>query len=139
MVASLLFAVAGLCVSAYLTYAHYNASVVLACPNTGVINCAKVTSSAQSSLLGIPVALLGLLFYVAMVVLCLPQAWARAELTLVRLGATILGVLFVFYLVYTELFTLDAICLWCTSVHVITFILFCIVAFATAVDPRRLR
>jgi uncharacterized membrane protein len=31
------------------------------------------------------------------------------------------------YLVYTELFTLDAICLWCTSVHVITFLLFALV------------
>lgn len=28
------------------------------------------------------------------------------------------------YLVYVELFRVDAICLWCTAVHVLTFLLF---------------
>ncbi len=47
-----------------------------------------------------------------------------------------LGVGFVAYLVYTELFTLDAICLWCTAVHVITLGLFAVIALGTAaVDP----
>ena len=36
------------------------------------------------------------------------------------------------YLVYTELFTLDAICLWCTGVHVITFLLFALIVFSAA-------
>jgi uncharacterized membrane protein len=138
VVVSLLLSLAGLGISTYLTIAHYNTGVVLSCPNTGVINCAKVTSSAQSSLLGIPVALLGLLFFVGMTVLCLPQAWARERLILVRLGAAATGILFVFYLVYAELFILDAICLWCTSVHVVTLLLFGTILFATAVDPRRL-
>jgi uncharacterized membrane protein len=42
--------------------------------------------------------------------------------------------LFVLYLVYTELITLNAICLWCTSVHVITFALFALVVFGYAAD-----
>jgi uncharacterized membrane protein len=40
--------------------------------------------------------------------------------------------LFVLYLIYTELFTLDAICLWCTTVHVITFLLFGLIVFSAA-------
>jgi uncharacterized membrane protein len=33
----------------------------------------------------------------------------------------------VLYLVYAELFIIHAICLWCSSVHVLTFIIFCLV------------
>jgi uncharacterized membrane protein len=40
---------------------------------------------------------------------------------------------FVLYLIYTEIFTLNlTICLWCTSVHVLTFALFGLVVFAAA-------
>jgi uncharacterized membrane protein len=42
----------------------------------------------------------------------------------------------VVYLVYAELFLVDAVCLWCTVVHVLTVALFAVVALATAVgDP----
>jgi uncharacterized membrane protein len=37
----------------------------------------------------------------------------------------------VLYLVYTELFTLDALCLWCTAVHAITFLLFVVTLVGT--------
>jgi hypothetical protein len=66
----------GLGVSLYLTVAHYTTSVTLACPDTGLVNCEKVTTSPQSVLFGtVPVALLGLAFYVAMVAMHTP--WAR--------------------------------------------------------------
>jgi uncharacterized membrane protein len=41
----------------------------------------------------------------------------------------------VLYLIYTELFTLDAICPWCTSVHVITLLLFVLVVSTGAARP----
>ena len=37
--------------------------------------------------------------------------------------------MFVLYLIYTELFTIGAICVDCTSVHIITFLLFCLLIF----------
>jgi uncharacterized membrane protein len=128
--------VAGLLVSAYLTVEHYSASTTLACPNTGVVNCQKVTTSAQSSFLGAPVALLGLLFFVAMVAATLPAVWRWTwpAVRYTRVGLTVLGVGFVIYLIYAELFLLDAICLWCTAVHVLTFALFAVVALGTAGD-----
>ena len=118
-VAAPLLCLAGLGVSLYLTIAHYNAKVILACPETGIVNCAKVTQSPQSAILGVPVALLGLLYFVAIGPLHLPAAW-RSESGLVRrarVGAAVAGILMVLYLIYTELFTLDALCLWCTAVH----------------------
>jgi uncharacterized membrane protein len=39
---------------------------------------------------------------------------------------------FVLYLLYTELFTLNAVCLFCTIVHIITFLLFGLIVFSFA-------
>ena len=132
-VAAPLLCLAGLGVSLYLTIAHYNAKVILACPETGIVNCAKVTQSPQSAILGVPVALLGLLYFVAIGPLHLPAAW-RSESSLVRrarVAAAVAGILMVLYLIYTELFTLDALCLWCTAVHAITFLLFVVTLIGT--------
>jgi uncharacterized membrane protein len=41
----------------------------------------------------------------------------------------------VFFLVWAELFRIDAICLWCTAVHVITVVLFGVLVFAAALTP----
>lgn len=127
---SLLLTIAGIAVSTYLTIAHYTSPNVLACSSSGTINCERVTTSAQSTFLGIPVALLGLLWFVAMAVLCLPTAW-RASSPLVhwaRLLGAVAGVGFALWLVYAELFIIDAICLWCTVAHLLAFALFVLVA-----------
>jgi uncharacterized membrane protein len=128
----LLLACGGLGVSTYLTIAHYGSSVTLACPDTGVINCEKVTTSSQSVIFGVPIAVIGLAFFAAMVVMNLPRAW-RCPSSIVRsarIGLAAFGVVFALYLVYTELFTIHAICLWCTSVHVTAFLLFVVALFA---------
>ena len=81
-----------------------------------------------------PVAVLGLAFYVLMAAITSPWAW-RANwpvIRWVRLGSVAVGMVFVLYLIYTELITLNAICLWCTSVHVITFLLFGLIVFSAA-------
>jgi uncharacterized membrane protein len=126
--------VAGLAVSVYLTVDHFTTRSVLACPATATVNCAKVTTSSYASVLGIPVALYGLVFFVAMVALTLPYAWRDPRLRTVRLGAAVVGVAFVVYLVGAELFGVGAICLWCTAVHVITVAIFAVLAFAMALE-----
>ena len=60
-IATLLLGVAGLGVSVYLTIAHFDTHVALACPKSQTFNCETVTTSAQSHIVGIPVAMLGLL------------------------------------------------------------------------------
>jgi uncharacterized membrane protein len=135
---TLALSLGGLGVSLYLTVAHYTTPVTLSCPDTGIFNCEKVTTSPESVLFGIfPVAVIGLAFYVFMVAVNSPWAW-RAHwpaLRWARLGALAAGVAFVLYLIYTELFTLDAICPWCTSVHVITLLLFVLVVSTGTVRP----
>jgi uncharacterized membrane protein len=122
----------GLALSAYLTVEHFRAPGTLACPATATVNCARVTTSAQATLLGVPVALLGLVFFAGMLAICLPAAWPRPALYSARLALAGVGVAFVVYLVYAELFVIDALCLWCTAVHAVAVGLFAVVAFATA-------
>jgi len=128
-IALLVCSFAGLGVSIYLTLTHYTKAVSLVCSDNGAINCEKVTTSPQSIVFGIPVAVLGLAFFVGMVILSLPPIYRRPErfIAFVRLGSAIVGIGFVLYLVYAELFIIHAICLWCSSVHVLTFIIFCLV------------
>jgi uncharacterized membrane protein len=124
----------GLGISIYLTAVHYSSSVTLACTSSGTINCEKVTSSPQSMLLGRPVALWGAVYFVLVTAVCLPWAWRSPsrELRLVRIALVVAGILFALRLVYAELFEIDAICLWCTAVHIDTLALFAAVLVATA-------
>ncbi|MCW2784128.1 MAG: Vitamin epoxide reductase [Marmoricola sp.] len=125
----------GICVAAYLTYEHYTSSTSLVCSDTGKVNCLKVTTSSYSKIFGvIPVADLGLAFFLGMTVLCLPVMWRSGNelISRARLGGCIVGLISVLYLIWAEVFGVDAICLWCTGVHVLTFLLFITVALASA-------
>jgi uncharacterized membrane protein len=132
--ATFALALAGLGVSIYLTIAHFTEAPLAGCSVSGLVNCTKVTTSPQSYVFGIPVAVLGLAFYVAAVVLMSPWAWrsARREIYLIRLASLVIGIGFVLYLLYAELFIIGSICLYCTSVHAITFVLFGLTVFAAA-------
>jgi uncharacterized membrane protein len=124
----------GLGVSIYLTIAHFNTAVTLACPATSTVNCEKVTTSPQSYAFGIPVAVLGLAFYLFLAAANSPWVWRMTwpPIRWARLGSMVVGILFVLWLVYAELFKIGAICLWCTSVHVITFALFVLIMYSFA-------
>ena len=115
--AAIVLAAIGLCVAAYLTYIHYE-GIKPVCGLGG--NCEKVQSSEWSKLAGIPVALLGLLAYAAIL----------ATLFVEREEALVAGALFALagfgfsaYLTYRELFSIDAICPWCVASAVIMSLL----------------
>ncbi len=126
----------GLGISTYLTITHFDTAIPIACSDKGIVNCALVTSSPQSYIFGIPVAVLGLVQYVAMAVLCSPWMWrsTRYWVAVARPALAVVGMGFVLWLVAAELLIIDHICLWCTGVHVVTFLL--LVALAQA-SPRQ--
>lgn len=136
-IVSFLLAIGGLVLSAYETYAHFNGSHLAGCPTgAGVVNCTKVITSPQSMVFGvIPVAILGLLFYVFAVAIMSPWAWRARNrgLGLARLVSAVAGMGFVMYLIYAELYQIGSICEYCTGVHIITFLLFCITLFSAAI------
>jgi uncharacterized membrane protein len=83
---------------------------------------------------------LGLAFYVFAVVIFSPWAWrfsgtgiiTSRVVDVVRLASIIVGMGFVMYLIYAE-FQIGAICEYCTGVHIITFLLFCITVVSAAI------
>jgi uncharacterized membrane protein len=141
-------ALIGVALSVYLTITHLEPKALF-CSDSGIVNCAAVTSSTQSKVFGIfPVAELGLAFYVVMAVLCTPWAWRMRrplrlgslsigvqELRWIRLAAIIAGMGFVLYLLYVELIQLGQICLYCTGVHITTFLLFALLVFDSVFRP----
>jgi uncharacterized membrane protein len=118
----------GIGVSIYVTVLHY-AHVKPVCSDTGAINCEKVLTSPQSVFLGIPVPIYGLVFFVAMFVLCTPKLWRSSLwwIPWVRLVGSSVGILFALRLIYEELFVIRNLCLWCTSVHVLAFVMFVVI------------
>jgi uncharacterized membrane protein len=63
--------------------------------------------------------------------ICTPRAWrlARPLVHWARLGTAVAGMIFVLYLIYVELVELRQVCPYCTSVHIITFLLFGVILF----------
>lgn len=100
---------AGIGIAGYLTYVHYAGLQ----PICGISHgCETVQTSRYASLLGMPVALLGLISYVLIFVsLRLPGErsllWGYA--------LTLIAFTFSMYLTYREVFTIHAICTWCVS------------------------
>ncbi|WP_298336221.1 vitamin K epoxide reductase family protein [Ferrimicrobium sp.] len=126
-----ILALGALGVAIYLTIAHYDTKVSLLCPDNATINCQEVTTSPQSMIVGIPVAVLGLAYYVIVSVLAWwPRAKATTTFELIRLIVALGGVGFILYLVYAEIVEIGAICLWCTSVHLITILIFLLLLYA---------
>src|ERR1700722_9308805 len=133
-ITTLLLSAFGMGVSIYLTITHFD-KMALVCDTGSVINCEKVTQSPQSEVFGIPVAMLGLAYFIPMILLCLPAAWRSVDrrIHLARLALSVVGVGMILYLLIAELFIIKAICLWCSSVHLVTFILFIIVVTSSPV------
>jgi len=113
-------AVIGLGIATFLTILHYG-RITVPCA-AGGNPCEVVQTSIYSHVLGIPVALLGLIGYVGVLATLLApdSELSRAG----TLGVTLFGFVFSGYLTYREVFTLKAICEWCVSSAVLMTVLF---------------
>jgi uncharacterized membrane protein len=112
-IAAVFAALAGLGVAAYLTWAHYADSTVV-CPVGG--GCETVQESRYAEIAGIPVALLGLVAYTAILSLVV---WDAPIARLATASISLVGLLFSMYLLVVQLFVIDAICVWCLANDVV--------------------
>ena len=103
-------ALVGLGISIYLTWVHY-AGIEPVC--TGISDCERVQTSSYAGLVGIPVAVLGVVGYAAILL----SLRLRVELTALL---AYLAVSFSAYLTWAEVFRIEAICQWCVASAVIT-------------------
>ena len=106
-------ALLGLAISIYLTYVHY-AGIEPVC--SSISNCERVQTSEYADLAGIPVAVLGIAGYAAILI----SLRMRADVTALL---SYLAVAFSAYLTWAELFKIDAICQWCVASAIITLVI----------------
>jgi uncharacterized membrane protein len=118
----LVLAVIGLAVASYLTYIHYAGIKPLCGTNGG--GCEIVQTSVYSKLAGVPVALIGLLGYIAILASLLAPEGESSRLA--TMAFTPVGFGFSAYLTYRELFSIHHICEYCVSSAVIVTILMCL-------------
>jgi uncharacterized membrane protein len=98
----------GVAVAGYLTYVHY-AHVKAFCVAGGG-GCQRVQTSSYAKLAGVPVAVLGVAGYLAVLAsLAIRSEMARFAAAVI----TLVGFGFSASLTYRELFTIKAICQWC--------------------------
>jgi len=108
-IASIVVAVIGLGIAAYLTVVHYAGDAPVCAIAHG---CATVQKSDYAMLAGVPVALLGALGYIA-ILAALIRDDEHARTAAVFLSLVGLG--FSGWLTYVEIVKLDAICIWCVG------------------------
>jgi len=105
-------ALLGLGDSAYLAYEHFVAPIV--CIGSG---CAVVDQSPYSEIFGVPLSVLGLLSYSAILGLALASLRTGNPLSdylhLGVFGLALTGVVFSAYLTYLEIAVIHAVCTWC--------------------------
>ncbi len=118
----LVITVLGLCVASYLTFIHYAGIKPLCGRNGG--GCEIVQTSEYSKLVGVPVALIGLIGYVSILASLLVPESETSRFATVCL--TVVGFGFSAYLTYRELFSIHHICEWCVSSAVIVTVLMCL-------------
>src|SRR5215203_3395445 len=104
------FLVLAALISAYLTWTHF-AGLTPVCTGSGE-GCETVQSSRYASILGIPVALLGLVAYGSLIFSA--ALWSETGIYLGFL-ISLVGTLFSAYLTYLEIFVIGALCQWCLA------------------------
>ena len=123
-------AVVGGAIAAYLTVVHYS-HISPICTSGG---CEKVQQSSYAEAGGIPVAVLGLVAYAAVLVTAairdVPAALAGAVIA-------VSGLAFSTYLLWAQLARIHAICQWCIGNDIVIAVVavLCVVRVLTEPEP----
>lgn len=107
-------ALVGMLTSGYLAYVKVFNTPIYCTPGLG--DCATVNSSSWSELWGIPIAIFGILSYLAILLFVFlgdPLRLVKQYQVLVIFGISFFGFLYSLYLTYLEIFVILAICQWC--------------------------
>ena len=112
--ATAVLALAGAVVSAASLYHHYGTSATSYCDIGENFNCDIVNRSIYSTIAGIPVALVGVAGYLALLTLATFYR-NQAEAPVILAISSLAGLGFALYLTYIEGFVLAAWCILCLS------------------------
>jgi len=117
-----ILAVLGIAVSSLSLYHHFGTSKTAYCDIGENFNCDVVNRSTYSSILGIPVALIGILGYATLFGLAAFQRH-KPDTPILLLIASVCGLGFALYLTYIEKFVLATWCILCLSSLTVIFLI----------------
>jgi vitamin-K-epoxide reductase (warfarin-sensitive) len=127
-----LFAVAGVAVSSVSLYEHFATSTSSFCNFSDTLNCDLVNRSQYSTVVGVPVALIGIVGYLVLTTLATVYR-NLLQTPALLLIASVIGLGFALYLAYVEKFLLGVWCFLCLT----SLVLICIeVMLSTIVTVR---
>lgn len=119
----LFLSVAGFLISLYLVQNHYaGATQGSVCDFGETISCSLVNTSIYSELWNVPVALLGVLWFIVAILLAWKGLKKPAVSVSLLVGWSVLGLLSVIYFVAVEII-LKALCPFCTLIHVVVVVI----------------
>ena len=134
--ASVALVVIGLLVSIYMTIYKVSGNEGM-CLGSG--DCSTVNASRFSEVNGIPVAVIGIIGYVAILAAHLLEdrnAFFRQNAILLIFGMSLTGFLFTVWLVYVELALLNAICPFCVTSQIAMTLIFIIAIIRLIKQPQ---
>jgi uncharacterized membrane protein len=119
-------AILGLLVSIYMTIFKLTNNEAMCVGSSG---CSEVNSSKYSEINGIPVAVLGVIGYTAILALLLLEqrpGFFQQHGTMMFFGISLTGFLFTVYLIYVEIALIGAYCPFCLTSQAVMSIIFII-------------
>ncbi len=126
----------GLCVSIYMTiFKIFNIEAM--CIGNG--GCSTVNASRYSEISGIPVAVVGVLGYLAILATLYFEkrnSFFRENGGLILFGLTLMGFLFTLWLIYVEVALIKAICPFCLTSQIAMTIIFSLTVVRLIKNPQ---
>ena len=120
---TLVLSIFGVLISSYLTFLTFQD--IKSCSPLDLFDCGLVLSSSYSKILGIPISVFGLLWFIGSLILSLLGIYeydSRKKLFI----WSVISILGIITLIYIEFFLIDSICFLCTLTHIIGIIIFVI-------------
>ncbi|MFA6424531.1 MAG: vitamin K epoxide reductase family protein [Candidatus Magasanikbacteria bacterium] len=114
-IAILIIGIVGLMDSSYLTYSHYEANPLNCFANAKAVNsCQVVADSAYSTILGVPISLMGMCFYLVIIAIGLASLKKDFIFLLnLLLPFSVIAVLFSLRLTYLQVYVIGYLCYYC--------------------------
>jgi len=125
-----IFSIIGLIIYIYLVYVVLisNSLPYFCSINNTQINCEKVLESPYSKLFGIPLELYAILYFIIDILLILLLYKKRLKI-IYNLFYRLIGIIFVIFSLYTMLFLVHSICMYCSTADLIFIINFGIISY----------
>lgn len=128
---------AGAVILAYLARLHYSTGESSFCDFSPGLSCDLVNQSTYSEIWGIPVAVLGLVFFLTVIVVLLNDR--RAGYFTLTLMMTVFALTFSLALSAVEIFILKSVCLLCETSKVIMAVMIAVSAYGAGLTREKVR